>query len=195
MPSPLIVGLDLGGVIVDVNRNAGARALGVSAQEFDDAFFDGTGHAEVTVGAISAEAFLRHAAARLQRELDDVRAGWLAVVDTWPDGVAVVEALLAAGHAVHLWSNTDPVHLEKIAAALPRGVVLETVSFLIGAQKPDPRYWQRAAARGRPTIYLDDRPDFVEAARRIGLPAHVCAGPAGARQALVHAGLIGNSVA
>lgn len=185
-----IVALDLGGIIVDVDRARTAGVLGVAVADLEEVFFDGVDHDELTRGALHAEAFVSRAATRAGCAPATVRAAWQAMVEVSPEGRALVDELLRAGYAVHLWSNTDPLHLEKIVAALPRGLLVDTVSFKLGAPKPLPAYWSGALAHGRPVIYVDDRADFVAAALRAGVPSVTCMGPAAARAALVEAGLL-----
>lgn len=186
----MIVALDLGGVIVDVDRQAAARRLGVTLPELERVFFEGDAHDTLARGALDGARFLADAAARAGCSPALARQAWDAMVEVWPAGRALVAELLAAGLALHVWSNTDPIHLQKIAAALPPGPVYDTASFHLGAQKPSPAFWSRALALGRPALYLDDRPDFVAAAQHAGVPAATCRGPEQARRLLVDAGLL-----
>jgi FMN phosphatase YigB (HAD superfamily) len=196
MATVSLVALDLGGVIVEVDHAAPARVLGVESAVAEAAFFGGAPagadgwHDELTCGRLSPEEFLARAAERLGRGLADVRRAWQAMVQVMPEGRALIEELLARGHAVHLWSNTDPIHLEAMSRELPAGVFADTVSFRLGAQKPSASYWRRARARGQPALYLDDRADFVAEARRAGIEARCSEGPRAARALLVEAGLL-----
>lgn len=187
---PRTVAFDLGGVLVGVDHGAAARALGVSHAELERAFFADGIHDAVTVGALSGDAFAAAAARALGRAPAEARAAWACVVEVWPEGRALVEECLAAGLRVVLWSNTDPIHLEKMARALPP-LPLEHVSFALGAQKPDAEFFRRGLARlGEAPVFVDDREDNVAAAHAAGVPAHQVRGPAAARQALVLEGLL-----
>lgn len=184
------VAFDLGGVLVGVDHQAAARALGVSMAELERAFFSDGIHDAVTIGALDAEGFASAAARTLGRTTAEARAAWAAVVEVWPEGRALVEECLGAGLRVVLWSNTDPIHLEKMARALPP-LPLEHVSFALGAQKPDLEFFRRGLARlGEAPVFVDDRDDNVAAARAAGVRAHVVQGPAAARAALVLEGLL-----
>lgn len=188
--SSRIVALDLGGVIADVSHARCAALLGRSWPECEGAFFDDGLHDALTIGAVDGESFVHSAAARLHEDDARVRAAWGAVVDVTAEGRAVVVDLLARGHRVHLWSNTDPVHLERMLAQLPAGVVADTTSFRVGAMKPHADFFARAAAHGAPALFLDDRPDIVAAALAAGVHARQCLGATQARELLVEASLL-----
>ncbi|OGQ13365.1 MAG: hypothetical protein A2138_12975 [Deltaproteobacteria bacterium RBG_16_71_12] len=189
-PSGETVAFDLGGVLVDVEHAAAARALDVPLSEIERAFFSGGIHDAVTVGALDGQAFVAAAARALARDVAAVADAWAAIVQVRADGRALVEECLAAGLAVVLWSNTDPIHLARMAQALPP-VPLDHVSFVLGAQKPDPEFFRRGLARlGRSPVFVDDRADNVAAARALGIRAHVVRGPAEARAALAREGLL-----
>lgn len=184
------VAFDLGGVLVGVDHGAAARVLGVTLADVERAFFSDGIHDAVTVGALDGDAFAAAAARALGRAPGEARAAWAAVVEVWPEGRALVEECLRAGLRVVLWSNTDPIHLERMARALPP-LPLDSVSFSLGAAKPDAEFYRRGLALlGEVPVFVDDRDDNVAAARAAGVRAHVVRGPAAARAALVLEGLL-----
>ncbi len=185
-----VVALDLGGVIADVAHARCAVLLGRTWRECEGAFFDEGLHDALTVGSVDGEAFVKTAAARLGEPEARVREAWASVVDITADGRQLVVDLLARGHRVHLWSNTDPVHLERMLAQLPAGVFAGTASFRVGAMKPDAAFFTRASARGMPALFLDDRLDNVDAAVAAGVTARQCLGAPQARALLVQASLL-----
>ena len=189
MTDPVIVALDLGGVIVDVDPLAVARALHLPWADVERAVFSAGLHDDLTVGRVSADVFVSRAAAQLGRSASEVRAAWAEVVTLTVDGRTLVEELVLRGHAVHLWSNTDPIHMDKIARDLPRQVVLETTSFAVGAQKPERSFFERTRRRGDPVVFLDDREENVASARASGVAAHLCMGPREAKRILQEHGL------
>lgn len=76
-------------------------------------------------------------------------------------------------------SNTDAIHVEWMRRHLP---VLDCFDACIlscetGLAKPDARFYQeavrRAGVRPEECIFTDDVPEFVEAARQVGLQAAV----------------------
>lgn len=185
-----IIALDLGGVLVDVDHERCARRLGLRWTQCEAAFFAGGLHDKVTTGQIDGAAFIASAAETLGLPEGLVREAWADIVTVMPDGRALVEELLAAGSPVHLWSNTDPIHLARMLDGLPTGVAADTASFRLGAMKPEPAFFQRAMARGVPAIFLDDRLDVVDAARAEGVRALRCVGPVQARALLIEAWLL-----
>lgn len=83
-----------------------------------------------------------------------------------------------------LVSNTNSLHWAGVLAVLPElpGLVpLRALSFEIGAAKPDPAHFQAALAlaRARPgdSLYVDDRPELVAAARHLGIEGFAVANP------------------
>jgi FMN phosphatase YigB (HAD superfamily) len=188
--STAIVALDLGGVIADVAHARCAALLGRTWAECEGAFFDEGLHDALTIGAVDGDAFVRAAAARLGEDEARVREAWAAVVDITAEGRQVVVDLLARGHRVHLWSNTDPVHLARMLAQLPAGVLADTASYRVGAMKPDAAFFARAAAHGAPALFLDDRLDIITAAQAAGVTARQCIGAAQARALLREASLL-----
>ncbi len=182
-----IVALDLGGVIVDVDHERCARKLGLPWSACQAALFANGRHDDVTVGRIDAEAFIAEAATSLGRDSVVVREAWADIVAVMPEGRALIDELLAVGTRVHLWSNTDPIHLGRILERLPHGLLPDTVSFRLGKMKPDATFFHRAMTHGVPEIFLDDRPDIVQAARAQGVRASHCLGPRQARALLVQA--------
>lgn len=185
-----LIALDLGGVIVDVDHDRCARKLGLTWSACEDAFFAGGLHDRLTIGAIDANVFIDTAATALDLAPALVRDAWADVVEVMPEGRALVDELLASGCRVHLWSNTDPIHLARMLDGLPPGVVADTASFRLGAMKPQPAFFHRAMARGVPAMFLDDRLDVVDAARAEGVHATRCLGPTQARALLVEAWLL-----
>lgn len=189
-----IVALDLGGVIVDVTHQRCADALGLRWSACERAFFDDALHDHVTKGVVDGDMFVRTALSRLpvraSLSLATLRAAWSLVVEVTPEGRTLVEELLARGHRVHLWTNTDPIHLERMLAQLPAGVVAQTASYTLGAMKPEPEFFACALAHGVPALFLDDRRDIVDAARLAGVSARQVLGAAQARTALVEASLL-----
>ena len=193
MNAPAVVALDLGGVIVDIDHGRCLTRLGVPRDNralLERAFFDGGLHDDVTVGRVDGAAFAAEAARRVGLPADAVSAAWALVCDVMPAGRALVAELIERGHRVHLWSNTDPIHLAHMTAQLPAGVVVDTASFRVGSMKPLPEYFAKAAALGVPALFLDDRADNVAAAVAAGIVARRCDGPAEARAHLADVGLL-----
>ncbi|NLI77255.1 MAG: HAD family phosphatase [Candidatus Riflebacteria bacterium] len=91
---------------------------------------------------------------------------------------------LRGRYRIGLLSNTNATHFARVirdAEVFPCFDQI-TVSFEVGAMKPDPRIFRDALAKfnGRPeeVLYLDDIAAYVEAGRRLGLQAIQVTDPA-----------------
>jgi Domain of unknown function (DUF309) len=135
---------------------------------------------------LTATAFFRAAerTAGLPRLSDDI---W---IPAWRDIFTPVPSALAAlGRLVPdvtpvLISNTNALHWDgvlDVAPELPSLVPLRALSFEVGAAKPEPAHFHaalaRAGARPSDTLYADDRPELVAAARDLGIDGFVVADP------------------
>lgn len=81
---------------------------------------------------------------------------------------------LAARYPVYFMTNASDLHVPWIFTRFPRLNFFRDVacSCYIRAAKPDPAYYQRALAQfGVPaeeSLFIDDRPENIESARRLG---------------------------
>ena len=103
--------------------------------------------------------------------------------DLWNDifaplqGMEDTVARLAALYPLYLLSNTNPLHFQYIKERyiLLRHFRRFILSFEVGSRKPEAQIFQTVIREmGREPgecLYLDDKPDFVEAARSHGLVA------------------------
>jgi len=96
-----------------------------------------------------------------------------------------------------LLSNTNPWHFERGIRTSPVFPLFDTVtlSYEVGAMKPDPRiYWDALAKLGLPPevcVFIDDRPEFTAAAETLGLQGIPYTGEADLLLALGALGLEG----
>ena len=78
-------------------------------------------------------------------------------------------------HALTALSNTNQLHYEHLKATIPSlGVFGDwVVSCEVGLRKPDPKIYflalERAKVFPRQAVYIDDRPELVDAARSLGI--------------------------
>jgi FMN phosphatase YigB (HAD superfamily) len=186
----LLIALDLGGVIVDVDHRRTMDRLGIDRPMLERAFFDDGLHDAVTIGAVDGATFTRTAAERLGRDVREVEEAWALVVDVMPAGRALVDDLVRAGVEIVLWTNTDPIHLPRMLAGLPPEARDATASFRLGAMKPEPAFFAKALEHGEPVVFLDDLAKNVAAAKRAGVDARVCLGPIQARAILSEIGAL-----
>jgi putative hydrolase of the HAD superfamily len=184
---PRVVALDLGGVLVDVDRGRLPALLGAATEAIEEAFFGGSLHDDVSTGVVDGEAFIAEAARRLGAPAPRVRAAWEAFIEVSPGALDVVRTLPVPAVP---WTNTDPVHFAKLGRGLPSlcAAPARGTSYELGAMKPAAAFYALALARlgAEPggVLFLDDRADNVAAARALGVDARVVRGVDGARAAL-----------
>jgi FMN phosphatase YigB (HAD superfamily) len=185
------VAFDMGGVLVDVDHQRCAHLLGLPWRVLEPAFFADGRHDALTVGALSADAFVAAAASACRRPVARVRDAWGAVVEPWAGAGALVERVARAGLVTLAWSNTDPIHVAVMARGIPFVGDAPDVSFRLGAMKPDAAFYAGALARvglrADEVLFLDDRDDNVAAARVAGVDARVVRGGLEVTARVLHA--------
>ncbi|MGH3621086.1 MAG: hypothetical protein ACRDQ5_04755 [Sciscionella sp.] len=180
MNPPLVV-MDIGDVLIRTVPMAHHRELARRSQLPSEHVVDRIENSGI-VGAFErgelADADFVDAVRRLLAHpgllANDVERAWNAVIAD-PDPVLVpVAARLAAQGRLLLASNTNPFHWRLVRARLA-GVGVNApayLSFATGYAKPDLRFFTglRTAApqADGPVIYVDDRPENVQAACRRG---------------------------
>jgi len=103
-------------------------------------------------------------------------------------------------HRVVLLSNTNDIHYTMIERRYPvlRLFDEKVLSYRVKAMKPEPKIYEAAiaAARCRPEecFFTDDVPDYVEAARRMGIDAVVFESAGQIRAELTRRGCLNGSV-
>ena len=87
---------------------------------------------------------------------------------------------LGKHHKLTALTNTNTLHITHIKATIPSLSIFDdwVASCDVGLRKPDPAIYQlavkRAGVRPEAAVYIDDRPELVEAGRRVGLTAIRC---------------------
>jgi FMN phosphatase YigB (HAD superfamily) len=95
------------------------------------------------------------------------------------DAVLPLVSRLCGKVKLGLLSNTNAVHARWVRSRLPLLERFDAVLFSheVGLAKPDPAFYRAALARlatdPSRTVFFDDIPEFVEAARRLGMRAEV----------------------
>jgi putative hydrolase of the HAD superfamily len=193
--------VDLGGVLVRFDHGRTLRALeaetGVPADELRPHVF-GRLERELDLGRLDAEGFFRavERSAGLPRVPDAI---WVpAWRDIFEPDLSALEALGRVRRDVRriLVSNTNALHWEGVLRTFDvAGLVDDCVlSYQIGAAKPDRRLFdaafERADAAPGASLFADDRPEYVAAARAFGLPAFTVSGPGVFERGLARAGLL-----
>jgi FMN phosphatase YigB (HAD superfamily) len=187
---PRTILLDLGGVLIDVDYTASARAFhDLGFQDFhklyskaqQDHLFDG-----FETGALSPAVFRDRIRALHHEPLTDqqIDACWNAMLGRVPaERIALVERLKER-YQVLLLSNTNAIHVPAFEAIIARDNGITDFKGLfhgayysceIGLRKPDAEAFhhvlERHGADPATTLFIDDSIQHVEGARRVGLRA------------------------
>ena len=109
--------------------------------------------------------------------VDEVYAAVWNRVEVHPDSAEVVHRLRAAGYGVHLGTNQAPHRATFMRTALGYDDLFDVscYSFDLGAAKPEPEFFHRAAVRigadPHEIVFIDDKASNIDSARSIGMPA------------------------
>ena len=201
--SPPIAALafDLGNVLVKVDHLRFCRGLaelaGWPPQEIYAAVFQSGLEPRYDRGRLSSREFHRRLQARFRLDLPFPRFRdlWNEIFDPLEDMQEVV-ARLARRYPLYLLSNTNPLHFryvrERFASLLKhfRALIL---SYRVGSRKPEAAIFQALLREvGLPPariLYIEDKEDFVAAARTHGLTAWLFVSPQDFKERLSVAGL------
>jgi putative hydrolase of the HAD superfamily len=201
--SPPIAALafDLGNVLVKVDHLRFCRGLGELAgwppQEVYAAVFQSGLEPRYDRGRLSSREFHRRLQALFHLDLPFPRFRdlWNGIFDPLEDMEEVV-ARLARRYPLYLLSNTNPLHFrylrERFAPLLKhfRALIL---SYRVGSRKPEAAIFQALLREaGLPPariLYIEDKEDFVAAARTHGLTAWLFVSPQDFKERLRAAGL------
>ncbi len=181
MNNPVNVALlDLGGVVVDVDLDAGRaawqRRTSRSGSDFDRVFFESGVKDAMDIGQIDADEGLNQVCALTNGAVSpaEARACFNAILSPRPQVTRVIEALAKASR-IGVISNTDPIHAGFIRERCGIDHVVEawTLSCDVGALKPDPPLYLAAldamSCSASEALLIDDRRDNLEAAAALGI--------------------------
>jgi len=107
-----------------------------------------------------------------------------------------VFAALGSRCRLGLLSNTDPIHVKSLERdyAFTRHFAVRIYSCAVGSSKPSPAIFHAALraldVSASDALYVDDIPDFVAVARRLGLDGIVFEGPGQLTEELSRRGLL-----
>lgn len=176
--------LDLGNVIACFDHRRACRQLAaLSSQEVSEddvhAGVFGSGlERDFDCGAIDTAAFIARLRARFGLQGDDVAVAraWSDIF--WPNEpmIEFVRRADASGVRLVLASNTNPLHVAQVqqqfGETLRRFAAL-VLSCDVGCRKPARAFFERCVAVAQAglddCLYVDDRADFVAAARALGV--------------------------
>ena len=172
---------DLGRVLVNLVPEASyarmAALSGLSRDEMQRRLRDSGLNHEFESGRISSQDFARRVCELLGADIPfaTFREVWCAMVD---QGAIIPEEFIVSlrlKYRLVLLSNTNELHFEMLKERCP---VLShfdacTLSYQVGAQKPDAAIYHDAVAKAMcepgECFYTDDIEAYVEAARQIGI--------------------------
>jgi glucose-1-phosphatase len=176
---------DIGRVLIRVDLQRAleglAEGISLSPEEVWSAIQHDPRWLDWQQGRISARDWHLQLTKRLGTPLtfDQFTAAWNRSLDPQPiHDLAFFEAL-SKKYRFGLLSNTDAIHVAKLESTydffryFPPAV--RTYSCVVGVCKPDPLIYREALrackTRAGETLYVDDIPEFVEAAKRLGMSA------------------------
>lgn len=174
--------VDLGGVVVDVESDRlvhqVAQLLGKPFEEVQQAIYHDELLLPFELGGIEPQAYYEGLKARLGLPWTYERfvEAWNGILSENRDVTWIVQRLRTR-HRLMALSNTNELHLAHMKRTVPSLSVMEEwiASCEVGLRKPDPRIYflalERAKVLPRYAVYIDDRPELVDAGRSIGLTA------------------------
>ena len=130
------------------------------------------------LGRISPQAYYEGLKTRLSLSwtYEQFVRSWNDILTENRDVVAILRRLHQRYRLIAL-SNTNELHINHIRTSIPSLTIFDdwVVSCDVGFRKPDPEIYsialQRGGVRAQSTIYVDDRPELVDAGRAVGLAA------------------------
>jgi putative hydrolase of the HAD superfamily len=179
---------DLGNVVTFFDHDRACRALatlgrdGLGADDVRERVFASGLELDFDCGRIDTAAFV----ARLKDVCgisapdEDVARAWADIFTPNEPVWQLVPRLRRAGLTLVLASNTNALHfdwLRRHYAAPLSSMHAFALSYELGVVKPDAAFFEAglriASATPAETLFVDDKPAYVEAARALGLSAEV----------------------
>ena len=177
-----LVLFDLGGVVVEVESDRlvhqVSQLIGRPFEEVQQAVYHTDLLLPFELGRITATAYYEGLKKRLKLRwtYEQFVRAWNGIFTEHTDVTTLMQRLRKR-HRLMALTNTNILHLDHIKASYPSLSVLEdwVASCDVGLRKPDPQFYQlaleRAGVRPSEAVYVDDRPEMVEAGRAVGLTA------------------------
>ena len=176
MMKPAVV-FDIGNVLINVRHDLFHQFLldnGVAVRSLDE-FQRSIRLFDFECGRISSNAFLSGIRVMLGNNVSvDELAHQFNDMFTPADEMLDLLHQIRASHQVFLLSNTNDLHWRHLTKhyALDKAVHGYVVSFQAGVMKPDPRIYRyfmdQQGLRAEDIVFLDDRPENIEAANDLG---------------------------
>lgn len=182
--APKTVVLDFGNVVAFFDHRRACRQLAAMSgrgsgedEVFREVFETSLEH-DVDAGIIPPERFIDILRGRLWLDGtdDQIRTAWCDIFTPNEGMAALIPRLKQDGIRLVLASNTNALHFDWIArqfAPLLSHFDALVLSHQVGARKPDRRFFSACLAvshaEAHECLYVDDRADFVDAARGMGM--------------------------
>lgn len=177
-----LVLFDLGGVVVEVESDRlihqVSQLIGRSFEQVQKVVYHEELIIPLELGHISASVYYDGLKRRLKLpwSYEQFTAAWNGIVSENRDVTWIMERLRKR-HTLIALSNTNELHIEYVKRTMPSLVVFHdwVASYQVGLRKPDPQIYQlaleRAGVRAERAVYVDDRPELVDAGRSVGMKA------------------------
>jgi HAD superfamily hydrolase (TIGR01509 family) len=176
--------LDFGNVVAFFDHRRASRQLAslakntITESSVYQAVFGTSLEATFDCGKISAREFIERLRIDLGLELpeDAIVKAWCDIF--WPNDevISLLPRLKKSSAKLLLASNTNELHFQWVLGqfAEPLANFEDFVlSYRIGSRKPEPAFFQRCVETARTApddcVYVDDRSDFVDVARAMGM--------------------------
>jgi len=178
---PLVI-FDVGGVALEVESDRlihqVSQLIGRSFEDVQKAIYHEELLLPFELGRISATAYHEGLKKRLKLRwtYEQFVRAWNGIFRENADVTQIMQRL-APRHRLVALTNTNTLHLDYVKTAFPSLAVLDdwVASCEVGLRKPDPGFYQLALERSRvqasQAVYIDDRPELVDAGRGVGLTA------------------------
>lgn len=172
---------DLGNVLVHYDAAKAARRFhrqsGIPLGKIWRHFFTSRVEKAYTRGEISTREFFLHSKRVFNSQIDFATFSKFWNDIFWENkAIRPILRKLSARYPLYLISNTNELHFNYVQKHFPeifRHFRRTFPSHRMGRRKPDPRiYWKvLKSVRLRPeeTVFIDDAPRFVRAARQVGM--------------------------
>jgi len=176
---------DIGRVLIRVDirraKDGLARGLSLSPEELWSAIEKDPRWQDWQEGRLSAHDWYLNLSQRLRISLDfnQFTEVWNSALDPTPIHHNGLFKNLSKHYRLGLLSNTDPIHVARLESSydffrfFPKSQ--RVYSCALGASKPNPLIYREALhvckVRAQKAVYVDDIPEYVDAARRLGLSA------------------------
>jgi len=177
-----LVLFDLGGVVVEVESDRLIHQVSQLIHRPFEQVQQAVYHEELIIplelGRISPRAYYDGLKRRLKLSwsYEQFTTAWNGIVNENRDVTWVMERLRKR-HKLAALSNTNELHIDHIKRTIPSlGMFHDWVaSCEVGLRKPDPQIYrlalERMGVRAAAAVYVDDRPELVDAGRSVGLTA------------------------